>query len=792
MESRPIITQHRPAHLDRPRYLASGLLAILCLLTVVWLAPNFPYFGQDSGWPLALNQAVGSHAVFGQDIIFNLGPWASVYTGQYHPATSVMMHVGSAIVAAALWGGLIVLTSGWRRWAALLVPLLVATVGLRDPAFISLPLLLLAVAVVLASPHPAVAGRVWKVAALLLLCVAAALLSFVKSTFGTQAIFMMVLALAALLAGRRWQLAAVASVTYMVSVAAFWVVSGQRFADLPRFFAVIPLLISGYTEGLAKSGPWTDIAAYLGGTASLLLALVWSVERRASVQSGCLFIGTAFTLFVAFKAGFVRHDEHALIAAGTLAILPFTVANMVRARALVPTMAVCLGVLAFITHHYAGYEWPSYARAQTSLVSAASGAWHDVADPGWAERQFDASMARIKAALPLPQVSGPSDIYSSGQAILLANGLEWSPRPVLQSVTVTSPGAAEADLAHLEGQDGHPPVQNVFFELENEDNRLPTLQDGLSWPALLSQYRVVSFDRGEGIAFLRRDAAAKAAVPTGLPLLHRTAELEQEVDLPVLPTGLAWTVIDIRPTVLGRLVNLLFRPPALFITVHYDGGGTERYRLLSALAGSGFLLTPPVTGTEGMLQLLLPDRTAPGHKPVAFAVSGESGTKWLWQASYGVDVRSIDIPLQPAVRAELVATPQPAETRTENPATAADACDLDEIGGQAFSGKLLHVRGDTEISGWMVASITSRKPPGRLVVRLTDTSGRVWQAGAPNEYRPDVAGYFVNQSLVRSGFRVKLDLSGLAGSYRMTVEAQDGTRRWQCKIEPMLQVEASD
>ena len=700
-----------------------------------------------------------------------------------------MMYVGSMVVAVALWGGFSVLTFGWRRWMILLVPLLVATVGLRDPALIALPLLLLAVAVAAASPDLEPARRRWTIAVLVLLCVASALLSYVKSTFGTQAIFMVALVLAVLVSRRKMRLAAVVTFTYLLSLVAFWIGSGQRLRDLPHFFLVVPLLINGYTEGLAKSGPWTDIAAYLAGGALLLLALGFSVNRRATVRSGSLLIGTAFTLFVAFKAGFVRHDEHALIAAGTLAILPIALANALRTRMLVPTTLVCFGVLAFISHQYPGYEWPSYARAQIRLASATNDAWRDVVDTGWAKRQFNASMARIKAALPLPQVSGPSDIYSSGQAILLASGLQWSPRPVLQSVTVTSQGTAEADLAHLEGRNGQSPVQNVFFKLENEDDRLPTLQDGLSWPALLSEYDVEDFNRGEDIAFLRRKPNAELAVPSAVPLLQRTAKFNREVVLPVLPSGLAWTALGIRPTLLGRLVDFLFRPPALFIHIRYEDGRTKRYRLLSALARSGFLLTPQVEGTEGVLALLLPNRTAPGHRPVAFSLAGESGTKWLWRANYSVDLRSIEIPLQPDVRAKLVQTLRPVEMDPVD--RTADICGLDKVGGQVESALPLLVHGDTEISGWIVASITDPKPPLKFTLDFTDSSGRVWQTDAPNEYRPDIAGYFVNQALVRSGFKVKVDLSKLPGSFRLTMHAQAGERNWQCKVEQPLEIEVS-
>ena len=155
------------------RVLPGPLLVLLSLLTVVWFAPEVPYPAQDSAWVLALNQAVADHLAFGRDVLFTLGPWGTVYAGQYHPATDGMMLAGGAIVALALAGGLWALATGGRRWVVLLAPVLVATVGQHDPLFLCLPVLMLAVSIAVA--QDGAAGR-FRVAALLLLTSCCALL----------------------------------------------------------------------------------------------------------------------------------------------------------------------------------------------------------------------------------------------------------------------------------------------------------------------------------------------------------------------------------------------------------------------------------------------------------------------------------------------------------------------------------------------------------------------------------------------------------------------------------------
>lgn len=759
------------------------LLVLLSLLTVVWLAPGFPYSEQDSAWVLALNQAVADRLAFGRDVIYPLGPWGTVYAGQYHPATDGMMLAGGAVVALALAGGLSVLARGGRRWVVLLAPLLVATVGLRDPVFVATPLLLLAVAV--ARPAPALPGDrrpgAGNAAALLLLTASCALLSLIKGTFGTQAVPMVGLAVLAVLLGGRFRLAGLMLAGYAASLAGFWLLAGQRLGDFPAYVATMPVVIAGYAEGLALSGPPGDIAAYLCGSAALLW-LCWRDRTPGDLGGAVLLpLGLLLTLFVAFKSGFVRHDEHALIAAGTLAMMPVVLVAALRPRRLAAAVLVTLAALAFISRHHPGYEWPSLARGRDRLVMAASGAWTRVADPGRLPRLFDAHMAAVRTAMPLPRVAGPTDIYSSGQAILLANGLEWSPRPALQSVTVLGETLARADLDHLQGADGRqPPVRNVFYRVESEDNRLRSTQDGLSWPALLSEFRVESYDRALDTALLRRQPGAPSALPPGPALLDGQHSLGEDVALPASPTGLAWATLDLQPTPAGRLASLLFRPPLLTITIRYANGPVERFRLVPALARAGFLLTPRVLNTADMLSLLLPERRAPAERPVSINVAGESGTRWLWQPRLALRLQAMDIPVQDQVRAMLApASLTPAPVAAED-AGAAEACAIELIDGRPASAKPVEVRGIAEVSGWSVVSVARGEAPDRVLVRLTDAEGRAWEAVAQPRPRLDVAGYFVNPALTATGFNARFDVSSLAGAYTVTVVGERGDLSWVC------------
>ena len=64
-------------------------------------------------------------------------------------------------------------------------------------------------------------------------------------------------------------------------------------------------------------------------------------------------------------------------------------------------------------------------------------------------------------------------------------GNQWSPRPVLQSYSAYTKELSLQNAAHLLGERA---PRNVLFNVQPIDNRLPSLEDGSSWPVLLANY----------------------------------------------------------------------------------------------------------------------------------------------------------------------------------------------------------------------------------------------------------------------------------------------------------------
>ncbi len=666
----------------------------------------------------------------------------------------------------------------------MLAPLLIASIGLRDPAFIAAPLLLLAVAAAVRPPGGRLAAL-----ALVPLAAACGLLPLVKATFGTEAVVLAALAAAVLaLGGRRW-LAALLPCVFVAALLGGWRLAGQPMGALQTYLGTVRLLIAGYTEGGALAGPPSEILAFVAAAALLLVLLGRTWRRRDRAVGAVLMLGVAFTLFVAFKAGFVRHDVHAMIALGTLALLPLLLVRELSAPALALAVPVSLAALGFVGADHAADDALSPAQGVQRLVQAARGGGERWADPGALDRRFAADLAAMRAAAPLPQVAGPSDIYSTGQSVLLANRLAWSPRPALQSVTAMSATLARADRDHLLAA-----VQNVFLRVENDDNRFRALEDGLSWPALLSAYTLRGFDARQDLLRLQRRAGAVAAEPDAEAFFAGRFAVGAAVPLPMLaaaPPGLIWAKLDVRPTLLGRLAALLFRPPILALTLADADGRGESFRLLSSLAGAGFVLAPVVRDTTGFAMLLLPERAAPRYRPATLMLSGSSGTRLLWDRTFGLTLHMLNIPPQPPARqlvlAPLGAPPPPLAAAAE--AGTAPACALDAVDDRAPRAAPLAVGGSLRVRGWAAVPGGRGAATDTLFIRLAAADGHAVFAATRPVARPDVARHFGRAELVDPGFEAAIDLGDLAGPATLAIDVLRDGQRWTCAVQQRLLIE---
>jgi hypothetical protein len=340
-------------------------------------------------------------------------------------------------------------------------------------------------------------------------------------------------------------------------------------------------------------------------------------------------------LFLVFKSSFVRHDSHATIAGSTLLMAAMLVAMLSFDASMMIALFLSVITWLFIDEIH---SVTSGDAVLDRLRSVYFETWTHLPSSGarrhYVEVEFGRSLASIRRKAAVPELQGSVDIYPTDQSAILASKNQWNPRPVFQSYSAYTPILTGMNERHLRG--GAAP-DNVLFSVDPIDEHLPSMEDGLSWPALLDNYTLAGIERN--MAYLRKEAVIRSASSYAVidEGMHRTGETVSiaETNVPV------FAEIDLRPTLLGKLVGAAFKYPQLRMTVRLEDGISRNYRVLSNMMQPGFILSPLVENTQDFTLLLTRDGDFFRRNEVrSIMIAPEYGGGTLWEGSYALRLKA--------------------------------------------------------------------------------------------------------------------------------------------------------
>jgi hypothetical protein len=625
---------------------ALGTATLVCalLLAVPWTARPFQML-LDSSWDMGLHAAFAAHRRAGVDLIFTYGPWGLLYGRTYHPATYPFLAGGWALVVVAVWYAQLRLARGLLPGLATAIPWLPAALAISlldsEAAFAAPALLLLLV-------YSHVEGR-GRRPALALLAVAAALASLVKFTcMATSLCAVGAVAWQEVVGRRRWPV--VASV-YGGALAGFLLLAGQSLRDFPTYLRGAAEIASGYAEAMAITGPVGELLQSAVIAAILGVVVARHEWRRRRERGLACLAGIAAIVFLGLRGAFVRHYPHAqslrapvLLAQVGVLYLPVLFAE--RATAL--TRAVMVGVvvagLALASQGLAA-AGRAPLRQQTAgaihaLPANARAAMRVVTGTSTLRAEFERNMAVLRAANPVPPTTGTVDVYPWLLSAAIAHRLSYAPRPVLQSYSAYTPYLSRANVEHLRGASA---PDTIFFDLATIDGRFPSLDDGASWPDLLTRYDVAGTT--QGFLVLRRAPSPRTFHLR--PLAEVTGRFDRPIPVPP-GAGQLWVSLRFRPTLLGDLAALLVKPPPLEMVVVTQRGERRRYRLVRGAAESGFLLSPVVENRWDFTLLAMGETPAAGNLQgvVRIRIAPEYGGRLFYHRGFEVAFCRLEFPPQ--------------------------------------------------------------------------------------------------------------------------------------------------
>ena len=603
-----------------------ALAALLCFVVVIgsyvpW-SPVFPKRGHDPSWRWALNELHSKQAIFGSDLVHTYGPYGFTRNNDYHPSTYRTLLITRLALGVVFCLATLVLASQLLRpplavlmWLALFVPLAIR----RDTFYMILPHIAWLLAVY-------GRGRV-RMAMLVILMPALAMVSLSKSTFGLMTLVIVsLIGVHGVLSPSRptstrpamgpgsdaaaraaWKSAGW-PVWYLIWLVVFWLAAGQSLGQISTYIESRLHTMAAYTASHAVEGPLWQVFAF-GAAAAVLLAVVTITESRRDRKRGVLTaLALAALLFLTSKLAFTRHDFHALNAGftGVSAALLYglVVAREGPYRDLSPQWRRARWVMVATVVGAFWLQGSAIARSMNRLDLAAyyfrtpervieqlRGAAGLLENSDGYSTLYEEAKARLRDLYPLPEIDGTVDSYTSDLSALFAHDLSYDPRPTLQSLLAGNPWLAQRNANHVEWPRG---PDHILCDIKPTDRHFPLMEDGPTWPPLLSGYLPRSWSRPP----LVLDRAAEPGALRWGTWESYDLQLGQWKQVELVSAALSWASLDIDRTIPGQLISFVFKGPRVVIDLQLADGSQARYRIVPGMARAGFILSPLIESTS--------------------------------------------------------------------------------------------------------------------------------------------------------------------------------------------------
>lgn len=613
-----------------------GLLVLTVILVYIPLNPLMPSELCDPSWMFGMNQATSQHLIFGKDIVFTMGPYASIYSKLYHPDTDGLMLFGSLVLG--LFNAWLIYRLAKPRsiyWQIFFIMFYSAGMFSRDTLLYSYPLLVAFYIYQLTGEKPGGLPQTFAAkCTYAFLFIPFGLLPLIKGSILVLEIG--IIGLCALLFWIRAmkKLAIVVILVPVLSTILFTKIAGQPVTGLWSYFSNMGPITSGYSQAMYINGPNGEFLWY--GFTSMVMLLFCLRTKYISKESKLLLTASvALYQFIAFKGGFTRHDFHALNACTSLFLLGFLLHTVIHHKYLFIPFLLAAFTWAYISFNYVGNKvFDVFKPVPTVYMESLEGLIKRINGRGEIRQAYNDRLAEIKNERPhIPVMAGTTDLYSYQQTYLLATKNNWSPRPVIQSYSAYTDALARMNEEHLLGPRA---PDNIVFHVQTIDFRMPALDDGLSWPVIFNNYLPVNID--SGFLFLKKKRPQNIR-PEKKELYNLTCKLQEEVNMPDTNQVL-FAEFDLKPTFLGKVETGLYQPQPLLIYVTLTDGTKKNFRFIPSMSRSGYVFSPLIENTDEFA-LLFNDPGKLKNKAIksfmiVYPTEGIKRPYQSWQTNYTV------------------------------------------------------------------------------------------------------------------------------------------------------------
>jgi hypothetical protein len=565
---------------------------VIALFT--WQPPHItPSSGLDGSWPTGLVMAAHRGLDFGTQVIFTYGPLGflrlprAMYGGLALVSLLYALAVRVGLAAAVLWA------ARHRLSLPVAVAVAVAASLITTPEAIVVIAFICCAAALAEDPPRRAASLVTYGGGLV-----SAVEVLVKLNTGLLVLAFCLVTVLVMEGNRLANLLRFGS-TLVATLAVSWFAAGQGLGNVDDFFRASYDVIGGYSAAMAlDQGRRGVIEAALVVLCLTFGAWVIAVRRLPRPRAAGLLALVALLGFLGWKEGFVREDPpHAAFFFSWMAT-PWIALTWIRGWGRTAGLAG-FAVIVALFYGSRGYfpTFPGPAAAGLDPIVNAKAAINDVydlVDP--AARDAERDRARFTLALQYGldretrALIGqqPVDVYPSEISLAWAYGLNWDPLPVFQTYAGYTPLLDRRNASALSSSDG--PRMILRQAVGTIDGRFPSYDTPAATLAMLCNFEPLRTTS-------RFQLLGRVADRCGRP--HEIASVDadygQAVQVPSPPDrgeAIFARVSGLNPTGIEKLRALLYKPAFRSLTI--DGKWT--YRLVSATAGDGLLLSTPPSG----------------------------------------------------------------------------------------------------------------------------------------------------------------------------------------------------
>jgi hypothetical protein len=564
------------------------------------------YVPVDDAWAQVMHVAYAQHMQFGRDIVFTYGPWGFLARGYYPPTYPVSVMAWLVLSLVFIWAGWRLARHFTNNQVLAWLWLIGFTAATGMPLGNDISNRLTAWGLLLLFLHFFVEeGAFSPLQAALVFTLG--WLGLVKFTGLMEGGFLVVLVVADNIVRHRrftWVIP-----VWLAGIVFFWLLAGQHLGWLWPFLKNSWEVANGYTDAmyLGRILVWDALIYVVLGLGFCVLG---AMLARSAGRGILCALGIGGILFLSFKQGFVRGDSTheitavlALLLAGLAGVgVAVTQKNRTRFLAAILFGAAIIFVVSLSTQQKVAETFPrqlagTFTPGNLFAPVIALGTDH-------LQVEYEKKVADLGGATS-PPLQGGADLYSYCQEALFANGITYHPRPVIQSYSAYTPALAKMNADWLRTGQAAP---NLFFAIQLIDDRFPSLDDGLSWPELLTLYDIkgVSDESGKYLFLSRSPTARKYHL---WPLPEATVKLGQTFPLSPATNGLIWAEIEVKKTLVGSLLSFFYKPTELMVGVKLADQRKQFCRLIPGVASAGFLLSPYIADNRSFLALAQGNKT---------------------------------------------------------------------------------------------------------------------------------------------------------------------------------------